>query len=342
MPDSFNDAPIPSSMHLPALPTGWQAIEHAILTDGTLAVLATDVDLRGEHQRIRAAFEKSAAPVPPSQLLTLSASGLARILIASPSGWVDGPTFPLETPFPLFDRFCDGRWLVVAARSRGEANARVISHAGLVLDRIMLGDGIEYVAVDTAHRIWVGWFDEGMFGNDNWRVPGQEWPPSSNGVGCFTTDGALLPIPKWPDGVGTIADCYALNVTGTGAWACPYTEFPLVCFFVEEPVRWWRGNLIGPKAIAIDGSHALVVGGFREDANRIALVALDGAGNGEEARLLASWALPLRRLPPSSQEWVPVWDNPTLLTGRGDTLHLVDNGNWFSWRVADFLAELEQ
>jgi hypothetical protein len=78
-----------------------------------------------------------------------------------------------------------------------------------------LGDGIEHVAIDAEDRVWVGWFDEGMFGNDGWRVPGQEWPPSSNGVACFATDGALLPLPVWPAEAGTIADCYALNCCAT-------------------------------------------------------------------------------------------------------------------------------
>jgi hypothetical protein len=118
-----------------------------------LAILATDVDLAGEHQRMLAALQASTS-APPSRLNQLAAGGVAKIWMMPSGGWTEGPAFPLETPFPRFDRFSDGRWLVVASR-------------------------------DAADCIWVGWFDEGIFGNDDWRVPGKEWPPSSNGVACL-------------------------------------------------------------------------------------------------------------------------------------------------------------
>lgn len=325
-----------SMSHLPTPMSGWQPVSYTVLADGTLAVLATDVDLAGEHQRINAAFQASTPPDPPSRLVELCANGNAHIWITTPNGaWVAGPTFPLETPFPQFDRFGDGRWLVVASRTREEPNARVLTSEGTLLYRVMLGDGIEHVAIDADDRIWVGWFDEGMFGNDDWRVPGQEWPPSSNGVACFADDGNLLPLPLWPTGAGIIADCYALNVTGAGAWVCPYTDFPLVRFVPGEQSRWWRSDIAGPTAVAIDGDHAVLAGGYTKDANRLALVALIGNGEGEHASVLATWELPLRRLPPSENSGAPVWDHPNFLTGRGDTLHLVDDGVWYRWRVRD-------
>jgi hypothetical protein len=342
LPNLAPSAPSPFCVtRLAALPFGWQAVKHAILSDGALAAIATDVDLAGEQQRISAAIRASTAPNPPSRLLALSEVGTARIWIATPSGWTETLTCPLEAPWLFFDRFADGRWLIVSAGTSREDCARVLSPAGLVVDRFTLGDGISHVAIDAADRIWVGWSDEGMFRNNGWRVPCQEWPPSTNGVACFTSDGTLLPLPEWPAGAGTIADCYALNVVEGAAWACPYTEFPLVRFVPGEPARWWRSALIGQDAIALDGSHALIGGGYREEANRLALVALEGDGHGEDARPLASWALPLRRLPPSTQEWMPVWDLPTLLVGRDDTLHLIDGGLWYRWRVADCAAELK-
>ncbi len=327
-----------SATHLLAPPPGWQPICYAVLADGTLAVLAADVDLAGEHLRITAAFQASVSADPPSRLIELCITGTARIWMAASAGWTEGPAFPLETPFPKFDRFSDGRWLVAASRSGGEADARVLAPDGVVLDRLTLGDGIEHVAIDAEDRVWVGWFDEGMFGNDGWRVPGQEWPPSSNGVACFAADGTLLPLPVWPAEAGTIADCYALNVMGPGVWACPYTEFPLVRFIPGETARWWRTHNVAPKAIAVDGNHALLAGGYNKEASRLVLVELVGNGLGEKAPLLATWTLPLRRLPPSDNEWAPVWHRPSLLTGRGDTLHLVDDGCWYRWRVRDLVS----
>jgi hypothetical protein len=341
MPDAPAPVPPPfSKVRLPPLPADLQVVCHAILADGALVALATDVDLAGEHQRIFTAWQASSDLDPPSRLNALAADGAAKLWTATPSGWQGSPTFPLETPFPMVDRFADGRWLVVATRSLGDTNARVLAPGAALLARLMLGDGIEDVAIDAEDRIWVGWFDEGMFGNRDWAVPGHEWPPSGNGVACFAPDGELLPLPTWPAEAGPIADCYALNVAGPGAWACPYTEFPLVRFVPGEPARWWRNALAGPKAIATDGAYALLAGGYREEASRVALVALPGPGQGEDAVLLASWQLPLRRLPAPENDWAPVWDQPTLLVGRGDTLHLVDGGVWHRWRVADLLAAI--
>ncbi len=325
-----------SMSQLPKLMPGWQPVRYTVLSDGTLAVLATDVDLAGEHHRITAAFQAAAQPDPPSRLADLCANGKARIWTMSASGeWVAGPTFPLETTWPQFDRFGDGRWLVVASRTGDESHARVLTSEGTVLYRVMLGDGIEHVAIDAHDRIWIGWFDEGIVGNYYWRMPGQEWPPSRNAVACFADDGNVLPLPRWPTEAGFVADCYALNATGSCAWVCPYPDFPLVRLVPGESSCWWRSDIAGPKAIAFDGDHAVVAGGYAKNANRLALVALIGNGEGEHASALASWELPLRRLPRSENTLASVWDDPDLLTGRDDTLHLVDDGVWYRWRVRD-------
>lgn len=332
-------APPPfSQARIASLPIGWQAVAYTVLSDGMLAVLGADVDLAAEQRRVFDAMQAQPSDLDvPSRIAELVEGGIARIWTVVQSEWADGPTFPLETPYPSFDRFSDGRWLVPSARTDNSPNARVIAPSGDLLQRFTLGDGIQHVGIDATDRIWVGWFDEGIFGNDDWRVPGLEWPPSSNGVACFAMDGSLLPLPVWPEGVDSIADCYALNTVGGGSWICPYEEFPLVRFAVGEPTRWWRSDLAGPSAIAVDGSYALIAGGYRAEANRLALVSLDGAGRGENARLVGSWRMPLRPRP-AANEWEPVWDPPTLLTGRGDVLHLVSDGVWYRWRVADCAA----
>lgn len=326
--------PASSQRRIANLPPGWQTVSHTVLADGTLAVISADVDLASEHRRIQAALQASSPLKPPSQLRELGASGTARIWTLAATGWMEGPTFPLETPFPIVDRFADGRWLVVGARILDGANARVLGPDGCVIARFILGDGIEYVAIDQSNRIWVAWFDEGVFGNDGWRVPGKKSPPSSSVVACFADDGALLELPGWPSEAGSVADCYAMNVVGRGAWSCTYLDFPLVYRVPGEPVRWWKSGVDGPSAIAIDGSHALLAGGYSLDANRLALVSLSGVGAGEDAHEIASWNLPLRPRTPDN-EWAPAYEHPTLLVGRGDTIHLIDNNLWSTWRIAD-------
>lgn len=333
-------APSSSLRELPMLPKGWQPLTYAVLADGALAVVGTDVDLAGEHQRIRAALRRNPGQRldPPSRIRELGASGAARIWTVSGEGWKEESAFPLETPFPLVDRFQDGRWLVVGARAEPTPNARVLARDGSVLGRFMLGDGIEHVAIDHADRIWVGWFDEGVFGNEGWRVEGHQWPPSNNGVACFAQDGVLLALPEWgPNAL--IADCYALNAIGDGAWCYAYTEFGLAHCVPGEPVRWWRNEVVGAKAIAIDGSLALIAGGYGVEGDKLTLVALHGAGHGEEAPEVASWSLPLR---PRTQanEWEPAWEHPDLLLGRGDLIHMVDRNAWHTWRVADLVQSI--
>lgn len=321
---------------LSPIPAGWLVLRHAILSDGTLAIAAADVGLANEWARIFA----SDGPVdPPSRIDWLTQSGRAYLMTWGADGWQDGPILPLETPHPLIDRFTDGRWLVVGSRTRGEPNARVLAPDGALLARFMLGDAIEHIAIDSADRIWVGWFDEGIFG-EGWNVPGLEWPPSSNGVACFASDGSVVDVPSWPKEAGFIDDCYALTPAGSGVWTSLYTDFPLVHFVPGKPARWWRSELTGPKAIAIDGMHALIAGGYGDDAVRLALVQLEEPGTGEEMQLLATWRMPLRRAPPSLNDWAPVWEQPALLRGRGDTLHLIDDGKWHQWRVADVVAAL--
>lgn len=327
----------PTTSPLPPIPTGWQALHHVVLSDGTLAVAGADVDLASEWARILA----SDGPAdPPGRIDELTRNGRAHLLTCGADGWLGGPVFPLETPHPMLDRFSDGRWLVVGSRTRGEPNARVLAPDGALLNRFRLGDGIEHIAIDGADRIWVGWFDEGVFGNTGWQVPGCEWPPSSNGIACFADDGRLIETPSMPEGVDHIADCYALAVVGTGAWICPYTDFALLRLMPGEPKRWWRDAPAGAKAIAVDGSHALLAGGYGKDADRLTLVALEGDGDGDNALLLATWRLPLRPAAPTGRDSAPVWKRADLLTGRGDTLHLVDANVWHQWRVADLVAAL--
>jgi hypothetical protein len=338
MSDELAAVPSPSfQLHLPALDAGWQVIRYAVLADGKLAVVSTDVDLKDEHERIRAARLASLS-YDHTRLHALAAGAVARVWIAGTEGWTEALSFRLETPFPIFDRFEDGRWIIVNRPSREDANARVISQDGTTLTRFKLGNGVSRLGVDASNRIWVGWWDQGIFGNLDWSVPGLEWPPCNNGVACFDPNGRLLPLPEWPNIAGSVVDCFALNVSGQSAWVCPCTEIPLVGFVFEKSARWWRNKHSGPFALAVSETHALIAGGYTHNANRLTLVSLEGPGRGEDACQLASWALPLRRLEPPANEWSPVWYPPDLLDGRGDTLHLVNHGLWQFWRVADLVA----
>lgn len=334
-PDPISQVPSYGAVNqLPALPAGWHALHYRALANGDLAVVMADVDFVSEWARIRSA---NGTVYPPSRILEMADSGTARLLLWRDNGWEEGPRFPLEFAYPKIDRFADGRWLVVGSRTSKKPNARVIAADGTLLARFMLGDGIEHIAIDGEGTIWVGWFDEGIYGNSDWHVVGREWPPSSRGIGCFDDCGVILPLPEFPHEAGIIADCYALTSVDDGVWACPYTDFPIMQLRRSQPALWWASDLAGPKAVAVDGAHILAAGGYGGKANRLVLLSLDGVKQGGRARQLAQWALPLSRLPVPENDWSPVWNHPTLLTASRDTIHLVDNGVWHRWRVAELL-----
>ncbi len=339
---SDRSSPVPHSFQrlLSPLPTGWQPISYTIFADGTLALLSTNVDLAGEHQRVKRVLPSSPRLNPVSRLKALSSEGTAQVWTACSSGWVEAFACPLEKPYPIIDRFDDGRWLTADSGFDGGANARLFSRDGALLGRLRLGDGIQHIVTDASNRIWVGWSDQGTGGNGDWDVRGHEYPPSLDGLGCFDVNGALSSLPDWLFEAGLLIECYALNITDRSALTCFYShvDFRLIRVVPGRPVQWWRSEFRGSSAIAVDGAHALIAGGYGEDANRLVLVTLDGPGQGEDVCAIAQWALPLRRLPAPTSQPAPVWEHPALLTGRGDMLHLVDDGVWYCWRVSDLMT----
>jgi hypothetical protein len=323
-----------SAVCLPKLPPGWQLISAAMLFDGSLALVGADCDLLGEWR-----FDASGMMIGNPAGIAAGAGG--RIWRFDGRELSEGPAFRLETPFPLVDRFSDGAWLVVASRTVGTPNARVLSNDGALILRFMLGDGIEQIAVDEADEIYVAWFDEGVAGNDEWIVSGKEWPPSSEGIGIFSRDGAYLGTPQLPNSVD---DWGALNVGSSGVWICPSSDFPIIHLRDGSTPRWWKSGNDGPVALAVDGNRVVLAGGWGPEANRLVLLALDGDGAGEPARVLATGNLPLPRQ--QHEPWTNpamiefhLWERPLLLVGRGDTLSMVHDGNWLRWRVSEVAGQ---
>jgi hypothetical protein len=165
------------------------SVTHAILHDGKLAILGADVDLRREWRRDEQGME-SGDP------RGASARARARIWTFDGVTLVPELSFPLLWPFPRFDTFPDGRWLVTNSRAQQEPLGRILTREGREIRRVRLGDGIEHLKIDDGGRIWVGWFDEGVFGNGGWRVPGHEWPPSIYGLAAFDDGGSWWPMRK--------------------------------------------------------------------------------------------------------------------------------------------------
>ncbi|MEM9840430.1 MAG: hypothetical protein AAF830_14915 [Pseudomonadota bacterium] len=303
--ESAIEAPEPIVATLPPLPEGLSAVTYQVLATGELAVLVADRRRRGGRRIPRA---KRAA----------EAEG--RIFVLADSAWHQVLEFSPLPRFSNFDAFPDGNWLIVNVRTGTEPNGRVISPAGDLVRTVMLGDGIEHVKIDDFGRIWVGWFDEGVFSNNGWYVDGLSDPPNSYGVAAFSAKGRLL---AYPTGV-LVADCYALTTARDEAWFYPYTDFPIVRL---SPKRQdlWPTELSGTRAIAVREPYVLAVGGYGGDFDRAVLLELEASS----ARELASWSLPLG--PRRSREL-------RFLDARGDTIWAIVGDRCLRWTVDDAVA----
>ena len=97
-----------------------------------------------------------------------------------------------------------------------------------------LGDASEDLQTTADGRIWVSYFDEGVFGGGIGR----------QGLVCFDSDGA--PIFRYADyaeqhDLPMIDDCYAMNVDEAGAvWLNYYMDFLLVQLRNFEAERVWK------------------------------------------------------------------------------------------------------
>lgn len=309
---------------LPAAPAGWFPVDYAITADGHLARICATVDVdqrRRDHLARFARGEHSDAMIVPPVTQ-------ARVDLFNGENISEGPPFELESAFPKFDRCADGSWIVADSRCPvGELNARVIRADGTVTRRICLGDGILSLQGDQLGCIWVGYFDEGIFGNGSWGAPGRPIPIGAPGINRFDEFGHVLPTYRMADLPGpVIDDCYAMNVTPDGIWLCPYSDFPILRIGYDGTSRLWQNKTIrGASAIAVDGDNVVLVGGYQEHKDRGALLRLseDRAELSGEFRFDADGS---------------DFDSLRLLTARNDMIHFVTNDDWYRIEVAEIAA----
>ena len=157
--------------------------------------------------------------------------------------------YPTAHPLP------DEEILVVGSRCHfrngtPETNATVFDRAGNLVRQFVLGDGIQDVQTTTDGLIWVSYFDEGVFGNFGWTKP-----IGAPGIVCFDTSGRKVWDFEPPHSFNAMADCYAMNVADDAAWACYYTDFPIVRIDAQHNVRAWPNEFSGAHAIAVDAKR---------------------------------------------------------------------------------------
>ena len=296
---------------LPTPSPGWFDYQYAVLSDGYLAIIRTDIDIHAEYANWW-------------DLVQQDNSARLRPDLWNRKGRIytfDGSTEagPVEVPLrfsPAFSRFPDGRWLLADPRSdEGDQNARLYDAAGHELAAFNLGDGIAQMLCAPDGTIWVGYFDEGVFSGPN---TDGSWPVSSSGLAQFDSAGSVLWGYNSQDRPSSIDDCYAFTLAGNTVWSCFYSNFPIIS--VEGgKVRQWRNSISGARALAVEDEYVLLAGGYNEQAGRVALLRL--AEN--EAELVGEIQISVRPR-----------GTPGLTRGSGNTLHIVEGGIWRRLSVA--------
>ncbi|MFF4349292.1 hypothetical protein [Streptomyces sp. NPDC001530] len=176
----------------------------------------------------------------------------------------------LQAAFPLFDALPDGGFVVADARSRAdEEHVQVFDALGRLSWTFRVGDGIEHLLTDEAGDLWVGYFDEGVYGDDELSWPGlRRWSPTGDHLWTYHS----------VDGGGAISDCYALNVSGRSAWACAYTHFSVLEIRPDSGVKPRSNQVRGAKGLAVHGSRVALLGGYEDDHDRLVIGELTDTG----------------------------------------------------------------
>ena len=234
---------------------------------------------------------------------------------------IDGEPFNIHLVQPVGDTV-----LLACARCeyRGaddvDRNGRLYSRDGRALGSLILGDGIESLQATRAGELWTGYFDEGVFGNYGWGVP-----LGAAGLVAWNRDGGKVYDYDPPPGVGSIADCYALNVaTDDDVWCCYYTDFPLVHLRDKRVVSTWNVPVSGSHAFAVAQGHALFAGAYR-DPDTFHLVRLEPEG---KARLQRRFEL---------RDAAGDVVTKARIVGRGGLLHALAGDVLYEIDIADML-----
>lgn len=305
-PTMIEIATIADAVPLPPTPEGWFDYGYTALADGRLALIRTRKDVHAEHTRWWEAVNGGDQSRKYPKLWDAD----MRLSIFDGAVETDVAVM-LSGAHPIVDQMADGRWLVAGSRAQeGEKNGRIHAVDGQVEHTMILGDGIENLLCSADGTVWVGYFDEGIFGGPN---KDGSWPVSSGGIVQFDATGTpLWSFNKQVRENHSVADSYAMTLSGTDLWACFYTDFPIARISGGKPV-FWSNSVAGAKAIAVKDDIVLLAGGYSEDANRITLVKLDGESSRELGSLRYGKGKP---------------GAAGLLKGRGSVIHIVSDGVW--------------
>ena len=181
----------------------------------------------------------------------------------------------------------------------------------------MFGDGIQHVTATRSGSCWVGYFDEGIFGNFGWGGPGPA-PIGRFGINRFDQ---TMHLAAHAPSEYEIADCYAMTAVDESVFACTYTDWEIVRLGPSGERRSWTNDVAGASAIVVKGSAVALVGGYTESRSRLVVGSL-----GES------------RFEPTMTTTLTIdgedITGDKLLVASGHQLHAMANGGWYRWELA--------
>jgi len=258
------------------------------------------------------------------------------VVVSGPAGIRELRLSGLTATFPSIEMLPGNECLVVAPRcqcfSDGtyEFNAKVYDSSGVFRREFLLGDGIEHVQADARGNIWVGYFDEGVYGNFGWGHPGRK-PLGAAGLCCFSDSGQKLwdfPPPEEPD---FDSECYGLNVSRRDVWTLRDASLPFVRIDSNWQVRCWeQTGRAGGDTFAVGDQSILFYRRLQHHQTGIGAAyryrpecKLCKIGD-KEVELVADVSLVL----PAEVE---LWQSTVI--GRDTELHVFSGDDWYRFSV---------
>jgi hypothetical protein len=173
------------------------------------------------------------------------------------------------------------------------------------------------VAVTPSGSSWVGYFDEGVFGNFGWGGPGPE-PIGRFGINCFGSD---LRLAAHAPAEYEIADCDAMNVVEESVFACCYTDWDIVRLSRSDEPRAWTNEVAGASQIVVSEHHVALVGGYGESRDRVVV----GQLTADRFEPVTTTSLLIDGRVMSGDE---------LLRASGSSLHALAHGRFYRWDLS--------
>ncbi|MEM1104821.1 MAG: hypothetical protein AAGH87_00405 [Pseudomonadota bacterium] len=311
----------------PSAPAAFKFVTSTVSAGGDALFLYVEND---PENQVFATETKGGATFPRPRMREAKAFSLC-ILGSEGERWLNLP--PVDIAFPKVEMFPDGRVLLAGARCRWrgpdefDRNGVVYDPKTGVTERILLGDGIEDIAIDEIGRIWVSYFDEGVFGNFGWGRPGPAGP-GSGGLVCFAADGDVQWQFNRKGSTAFIEDCYAMHASRSKISVFYYSDFHVCEIDMNFEQAFFRpAQIAGSHALVTAGSAFLLSSQYDEPSDTMHLLLRDKDRVGDPQRMRA-------KLP---NDWT-IGDSNIL--GRCECLHMLNERGWFRAELSVLVADL--